>query len=326
MRRRTVLGACMGAIIWPLVAAGQHLPRVQRIGVLMSVAEDVEGQARLGAFRAKLEELGWAEGRNARIDVCWCAAEVSRAEACAAQLLAMAPDVILSSGPEPLMVLRRKTQTVPIVFVQVGEPVESGVVSSQSRPERNITGSAAFEYSIGGKWIELLKQLVPHAARVGVLRNAASFAQPGYLRAIEAAAPDLGMRIVVRDVSNASEIEASVDILATESDGLIVLPSSLVSVHRELIVARANRHKLPAIYSYRVYAAVGGLASYGSSPLEDNRQAAVQVDRILRGTSPANLPVQMAPKYELVINLKTAKSLDLKVPAALLARADEAIE
>jgi putative tryptophan/tyrosine transport system substrate-binding protein len=326
MRRREFLGLIVGAVTWPLVARAQRSDRIRRVGVLMSVADDQEGRSRLAAFRSKLEELGWVEGHNLRIEVCWCNADAVRAAACAAKIASSAPDVILSSGPEPFVALRRATITVPIVFVQLGEPVESGMVSSLARPDRNITGTASFEYSIGGKWLELLKQVAPQVARVGVLRNDPTFTQPGYFRAIETAAPSLGVSISVIYASNGSEIESSMDALARQADGLIVLPSSLTTMHHELILSQANRHKLPAVYPYRFFAASGGLVSYGSSVPETNRQAAVQVDRVLRGTSVSDLPVQIAPKFELVINLGTAKQLGLNIPPALLARADEVIE
>jgi putative tryptophan/tyrosine transport system substrate-binding protein len=326
MRRRTVLGTCAGAIIWPLVAAGQQLSRGRRIGVLMSVADDPEGQSRLAAFRQKLGELGWIEGRDVRIDICWSDGKVDQASACAAKIVSSAPDVILSSGPEPLVALRAETRTIPIVFVQVGEPVESGVVTSLAHPNRNVTGSSAFEYSIAGKWVELLKQVAPNVTRVGVLRNSAAFTQPGYLSVIEAAASRLDVDVVVHDSGDVAEIASSMDAFARECDGLVVLPSSISAIHRELIVAQANRQRLPAVYAYRFYAACGGLLSYGNSVPETFRQAAAQVDQILRGANAGDLPVQMAPKIELIINLKTAKSLDLSIPPVLLARADEVIE
>jgi putative tryptophan/tyrosine transport system substrate-binding protein len=326
MRRRVFIGLMGVATVWPLVGSVLSATGVRRVGVLMSVADDQEGRSRLAAFRNKLEELGWVESRNLRIEVCWCDADAVRAAACVAEIAGYAPDVIFSSGPEPFMALRRATITVPIVFVQLGEPVESGMVSSLAHPDRNVTGTASFEYSIAGKWLELLKQVAPQVTRVGVLRNAATFTQPGYFRAIETAAPSLGVSVSVIDASNGGEIELSIDALARQADGLIVLPSSLTTMHHELIVSQANRHKVPAVFPYRFYAVSGGLVSYGSSVPETNRQAAVQVDRVLRGTRVSDLPVQLATKFELVINLKTAKQLGLNIPPALLARADEVIE
>jgi putative ABC transport system substrate-binding protein len=299
---------------------------MRRVCLLMSVADDQEGQSRVAAFRQKLEELGWGEDRDVRIDICWSDGKADRARACATKIVGSTPDVILSSGPEPLIALRNETHAIPIVFVQVGEPVESGVVASLAHPNENVTGSAAFEYSIGGKWIELLKQVAPNVTRVGVLRNAAAFTQPGYLRAIEAEGAALGVRVAVRDSGDATEIESSMDAFARESDGLIVLPSSVAAIHREMIASQANRYRLPAVYPYRFFAASGGLLSYGNSVPETFRQAAAQVDRILRGANAGDLPVQLAPKFELVINLKTSKALGLAVPPWLLARADEVIE
>lgn len=326
MKRRAALGMCVGAVVWPLVATGSQLSRVRRVGILMSVADDPEGQSRLAAFRQKLGELGWTEGGDVRIDTCWSDGKADQVRACAAKIVGSAPDVILSSGPEPLVALREETHTIPVVFVQVGEPVESGVVTSLAHPNRNVTGSSAFEYSIAGKWFELLKLVAPNATRVGVLRNSAAFTQPGYLRAIDAAASARGVCVVVHDSGDAAEIESSMEAFGRQADGLIVLPSSVAAVHREVIVAQANRHRLPAVYAYRFYAVCGGLLSYGNSVPDTFRQAAAQVDQILRGANVGDLPVQMAPKIELIINLKTAKSLNLSIPPMLLARADEVIE
>jgi putative tryptophan/tyrosine transport system substrate-binding protein len=327
MRRREFI-ALIGstAASWPLSARAQQLDRIRRVGVLFSTSDDLEVRSHLAAFRQKLEELGWLEGRNLSLEVCWSDVTADHAAACAAKLAGLTSDVILSSGPEALLALRQATGTIPIVFVMVGEPVESGVVSSLARPDSNVTGLAAFEYSIGGKWVELLKQVAPDVVRVGVLRNAAVFTHPGYLRAIESAAPTLGVSVIVMDASNADELDSLMNAIARESDGLIVLPSPLSADHYELIVSQANRGKLPAIYPYRFYAASGGLLSYGNSVPETYRQAAVQIDRILRGASVGDLPVQLAPKIELVVNLKTAKQLGLNIPSVLLARADEVIE
>jgi putative ABC transport system substrate-binding protein len=326
VNRRKFIALVSGLPGWPLATAAQSAEPMRRIGILMSIGDDQEGQARISAFRDKLKELGRLEGRDVRVDICWADGDVDRARACAAQLVGSAAEVILSSGPESLVALRRQTQQIPIVFVQIGEPVESGVVSSLAHPGGNVTGSAAFEYAIGTKWIELLKQIAPGVSRVGVLSNSAAFTQPGYLRAIEATAPSRGMIVLVRNANNAAEIESSMDALARESNGLIVLPSSVAAVHRELIVSLANRYKLPAVYAYRFYTDCGSLLSYGNNVPETFRQAAAQVDRILRGTRAGDLPIQFAPKFELVINLRSAKALGLKVPRALLVRADEVIE
>jgi len=315
-----------GASVWLLAASAQSAGPMRRIGVLMSIADDDEGQARINAFRQKLKELGRLEGRDVLLDLCWADGDTDRAAACAMELVRSTPDLILSSGPESLVALRQQTIQIPVVFVQIGAPVESGIASSLAHPGGNVTGSAAFEHSFASKWIELLKQIAPAVSRVGVLRNLAAFTQSGYLRAIEATAASLGMQVVVRDANNLAEIHSSMEALARESNGLIVLPSSLASMHRELIVSRANRFKLPAVYAYRFFTDCGGLLSYGNNVPETFRQAAVQVDRVLRGTRVGDLPIQFSPKFELVINLRTAKALGLDVPRALLVRADEVIE
>jgi putative tryptophan/tyrosine transport system substrate-binding protein len=283
-------------------------------------------RSRVAVFRQKLEELGWVGGRNLQIDVCWSDLSVDRAEACAAKFAAFNSDVMVSSGPEALLGLRRATHTIPIVFMMVGEPVESGVVSSLARPDRNVTGLAAFEYSIASKWIELLKQFATDAMRVGVLRHAAVFTHPGYLRAIEAAAQTLGVSVLVMDAGNSGGLESSMKAFARESDGLMVLPSPLTTNYQDLIVSQANRYWLPAVYAYGFFAANGGLLSYGNNVPETLRLAAGQVDRILRGASVTDLPVQEPSKLELVVNLKTAKAIGIVVPPWLLTRADEVIE
>jgi putative ABC transport system substrate-binding protein len=326
MNRRTFITLLAGVPAWPLATSAQSAEPTRRIGVLMSIADDDEGQARINAFREKLKELGRLEGRDVLLDMCWADGDSDRAAVCAAELVRFTPDVILSSGPESLVALRQQTFQIPVVFVQIGAPIESGIASSLAHPGGNVTGSAAFEHSFAGKWIELLKQFAPNVSRVGVLRNLAAFTQSGYLRTIEATAASLGMQVVVRDANNLAEIDSSMDALARESHGLIVLPSSLASMHRELIVSLANRYKIPAIYAYRFFTASGGLLSYGNSVPETFRQAATQVDRILRGTRAGELPIQFSPKFELVINLRTAKALGLDVPRPLLVRADEVIE
>jgi len=325
MNRRKFMTLLSGVSVWRLVASAQSAEPVRRIGILMSIADDQEGQARISAFRGKLKELGRLEGRDVRVDICWADGDTDRAGACAAELVGSAADVILASGPESLVALRRQTHQIPVVFVQIGAPVESGVVSSLAHPGENLTGSAAFEYSMASKWIELLKQIAPGVSRVGVLLNSAAFTHPGYLRAIEASAPSLGMLVVVRNANNAAEIESSMAALARESNGLIVLPSSLAAVHRELIVSLVDRFKLPAVYAYRFFTDGGGLLSYGNNVPETFRQAATQVDRVLRGTRAGDLPIQFSPKIELVINLRSAKALGLNVPRTLIVRADEVI-
>lgn len=326
MNRRIVLKLLSSTLLPNLAAFAQSAEAMRRVGVLMSIADDDVGRARLKAFREKLEDLAHLEGYDVQMEVCWADGDIDRVEACAAALVGSAVDVILTSGPEALVALRRRTNRIPVVFVQVGEPVESGVVSNLAHPGENITGSAAFEYSIAGKWVELLKQIAPGVSRVGVLRNLATFTHAGYLRAIEAEARPLGMQVVVRDANNLAQIEVAMDSLRHDSNGLIVLPSAIVAVHREPVVSLANRYGLPAIYAYRFFTDTGGLLSYGKNIPETFRQAATQVDGILRGTRAGDLPIQFVPKFELVINLRTAKMLGLEVPRTVLVRADEVVE
>jgi putative tryptophan/tyrosine transport system substrate-binding protein len=326
MNRRKFISLLYGVSAPFLAASARSAEPIRRIGVLISIADDGEGQARINAFRQKLKELGHLEGRDVLLDMCWANGDANRAGACAAELVRSTPDVILSSGPESLVALRQQTQQIPVVFVQIGAPVESGIASSLAHPGGNVTGSAAFEHSFASKWIELLRQIAPGLSRVGVLRNPAAFTQSGYVQTIEATAASLGMQVVVRDANNLAEIEPSIEALTGESNGLIVLPSSLAAIHRERIVSLANRSKLPAIYAYRFFTDCGGLLSYGNNVPETFRQAAIQVDHILRGARAGDLPIQFSPKVELVINMRTAKALGLEVPRPLLVRADEVIE
>jgi putative ABC transport system substrate-binding protein len=325
MRRREFI-FFLSAIIWPRSVGAQPTRRLRQLAVLMSIAHDRQGDLRLVAFRDKLRELGWAESENISIDACWADADLELARLCALSQVRSAPEVILASGPESVVALKEATGNIPIVFVQIGAPVESGVVSDLAHPGDNLTGSAAFEHAIAGKWLELLKQIAPRSTHIGVLSNRAAFTQFGYLRTLEAIAPSLGVRILLRDASTPAEIGETIDAFASEMDALIVLPSSAAAVHCDLIVSRVAQRRLPAIYPYRFFAEAGGLLSYGNNVSETYRQAAVQVDRILRGASPGDLPVQLSLKFELVINLKTAKTLALGLPRTLLARADEVIE
>jgi putative tryptophan/tyrosine transport system substrate-binding protein len=328
MRRRDFITLFGGAAVWPLAARAQQGERMRRIGVLINFAsDDVEGQARLTAFREGLRQLGWTEGGNVRIDTRWAAGDPDRYRQYVAELLALAPDVILAISSAALASLLQATRTVPIVFTTVADPVGAGYVDSLARPGGNATGFVLWEYSIAAKWLELLKEIAPHVTRAMVFRQSAIAAGPGQFGVIQAAAPSLGVDLRVADVRDAREIERAVTTFAQGSNGgLIVTGSPGALSHRTLIVALAARHRLPAVYSARVFAVDGGLITYGPDSVDQLRRAAGYVDRILKGEKPADLPVQAPTKYELVINLKTAKALGLNVPPTLLARADEVIE
>jgi ABC-type uncharacterized transport system substrate-binding protein len=328
MRRRefiTFLGGA--AAMWPLAARAQQSDRVRRIGVLMaSTADDQEFQARLAAFTQALTQLGWSDGQNLRIDIRWATADDIRRHA--AELAALAPDVLVAgTGTATVAPLLQATRTVPIVFVGVIDPVGAGFVASLAQPGGNATGFTIFEYSMSGKWLELLKEIAPNVTRVAVLRDPAIASGIGQFGAVQIVAPSMGVVLSPVDVRDAGEIERAITTLGHSSNGgLIVTASPLATIHRNLIVSLAARYKLTAVYSARYFAAAGGLISYGGDFLDQSRRAASYVDRILKGEKPADLPVQAPTKYELVINLKTAKALGLTVPPTLLARADEVIE
>jgi ABC-type uncharacterized transport system substrate-binding protein len=329
VRRRefiTLLGGA--AVAWPLAARAQQGERMRRIGVFMNLAsDDAEGQARNAAFLQGLQQSGWTVSRNVQIDYRWSAGDAELFRRHAAELAVLAPDVILATGSATVGPLLQATRTVPIVFVQVPDPVGAGFVESLARPGGNATGFTIFEYGISGKWLELLKEIAPSVTRVAVLRDPAIAAGAGQLGAIQSVAPSLGVELRPLGVRDAGEIERSVTAFARSSNGgLIVTGSTLALVHRDLITTLAARHRLPAVYNSRYFATVGGLISYGSDSIDPYRRAASYVDRILKGEKPADLPVQAPTKYELVINLKTAKALGLEVPPTLLARADEVIE
>ena len=328
MKRRAFLALLGGAATWPLAARAQQPDRMRRIGVLVNLAsDDAEAQARLAAFHQGLQQLGWTVGRNVQIDYRWGAGNADRIRKFAAELVALAPDVILSTGSPSVAALQQATRTVPVVFVTVVDPVSSGFVDSLARPGGNITGFHLYEYSIAGKWLELLKDVAPNMIRAAVIRDAALTAGGGQLGVIQAVAPSVGVEVTPINVRDGSEIERAITAFAhSPNGGLIVTGSALVGIHRHLIIALAARHKLPAVYVERTYVAAGGLISYGSDFLDQYRRAASYVDRILKGEKPADLPVQQPTKYELVINLKTAKALGLDIPPTLLARADEVIE
>ena len=329
MKRRDFITLLGGATAWPLAARAQQVgEQMRRIGVLMNLAAaDPEGQARLAAFLQALQASGWADSRNVRIETRWSAGDPEHARAHAAELVALAPDVILADGGTTVGPLLNATRTVPVVFVNVTDPVGGGFVESLARPAGNATGFTLFEYSISVKWLELLKEMSPRVKRVAVLRNPALASGGGQLGAIQTAAPSLGVDLRPVDVREASEIERGIGAFARSSNaGLIVTANTLADLHRELIISLAARHRLPAVYPFRYYVTSGGLVSYGPDLVDPYRRAAGYVDRILKGEKPADLPVQAPTKYELVINLKTAKALGLTVPPTLLARADEVIE
>ena len=316
-----------GAAAWPFAARAQQPERIRRVGVLMNLtADDPEAPGRVAAFAQGLGELGWTIGRNVRIDYRWGANDPDRGRRYADELIALVPDVILASGSTAVRPLLQVTRT-SIVFVQVTDPVGLGLVASLARPGGNATGFMLYEYGMSGKWLELLKELAPRVARAGVLRDSSSPGGIGQFAAIQAVAPSMGMELSPLDVRDAGEIERVIALFGRSSDGgLIVTGSALAAAHRKLIVALAARHRLPAVYPFRYFATSGGLISYGPDTTDPFRRAAGYVARILNGEKPGDLPVQAPTKYELVINLKTAKGLGLTVPDTLLARADEVIE
>jgi putative tryptophan/tyrosine transport system substrate-binding protein len=322
----TLLGGAAAA--WPLAARAQQRKSMRRIGVLMPyAANDPQAQARNAAFLQGLQQSGWSVGNNVQIDYRWSGGSEDDTRKYAAELVALAPDVIFTSGSAAAEPLRRATRTVPIVFALVPDPVGASFVESLARPGGNSTGFSPWEYGIGAKWLELLKQIAPSVTRVAVLRDPAITAGIGLWGAIQSVSPSFGVELRPVDVRDASEMERVLAGFAgSPNGGLMLTGSAWAIVHRDLIIALAARHRLPAVYYERYFAAAGGLISYGSDNVELFRLAAGYVDRILRGEKPADLPVQHPTKYDLVINLKTAKALGLTVPSTLLARADEVIE
>jgi ABC-type uncharacterized transport system substrate-binding protein len=328
MNRRefiTLLGGAAAA--WPLATRAQQSERMRRIGIFMSRGEDLRNQLRIEAFAQRLLQLGWIERQNVQFDYRWGVAEPDRTRRSAEELVALAPDVILTSGSPTLGALLQATRTVPIVFASIPDPVGAGFVDSLARPGGNATGFTIFEYSISGKSLELLKEIAPYVSRVAFLRDAAIAAATGQFAALQTAAPSLGIEVSPINVRDAAELERAIAFFARLSNGgLVVSGSANVATHRDLIIKLTARHKIPAVYFERDFVTDGGLLSYGSSVVANYPRAAEYVDRILKGEKPADLPVQAPTKYELVINLKTAKALGLDVPATLLARADEVIE
>ena len=328
MRRREFITLLAGASAWPLAAGAQQPDRMRRIGVLMNFRSDgPEGQARVAAFVQSLQQLGWNDGGNVRTDVRWAGDDADRYRLYSEELVGQAPDVILASASPSVAALQRITRSVPIVFANVVDPVGAGYVTSLARPGGNTTGFTAFEYSIGGKWLELLKEIVPSVTRVAVIRDPAIAAGIGQFAAIQSSAPSSVVELSVIDPRDAGEMERALDTFAREPNGgLIVTAAASATAHRELINSLAMRYRLPTIHAFRYFVLGGGLASYGPDTIDVFRRAAIYVDRILKGAKPSELPVQAPTKYELVINLKTAKALGLKMPPTLVATADEVIE
>jgi len=328
MRRRefmTFLGGAAAA--WPLTARAQQGEPMRRVGVLMPYSEgDDEGQASVAALQRGLQDLGWTEGRNIRFDIRWAGGNPDMARTFARELIGMNADVIVPSSNQITSILQQETRTIPIVFVVVGDPLGSGYVANMAKPGGNLTGFAVLENAIAGKWLETLKEVAPQISRVGFILHPETPANVGLLRAAEAAAP-AGVKVIPLGVHNASEIERAVATFAVETNGgLIAAPHAVTFANRDVIVELAARYRLPAVYGFRIFATRGGLISYGTNPIEQFRQGASYVDRVLKGAKPADLPAQFPTKYELVINLKSAKALDVVLPPNLLARADEVIE
>ena len=328
MRRREVIRLLGGAAVaWPRGGMAQQ-ERVRRVGVLMSIADsDPEGQKRLAVFKQSMQQLGWTEGANIELIVRWGAAEPERIRKHASELVALAPDVILANGSVVVGPLLQATRTVPIIFVYVPDPVGAGYVASLARPGGNATGFTPFEYGTASKWVELLKEISPTTTRAAVMRDPMIATGLSQFAAIQSVAPSLSVEVTPIGVSNAEDIERQVTVFAQLSNGgIIVTGSALASVHRDLIIAIAEQKKLPAVYFERFFVAAGGLVSFGANIIDEYRQTAGYVDRVLKGEKPADLPVQAPTHYELVVNLKTAKALGLTVPHTLLVRADEVIE
>jgi putative ABC transport system substrate-binding protein len=328
MRRRTFIAGLGSVVAWPLAARAQQLSQMRRIGVLTNLAaDDPETVRRMTAFKQALQELGWTDGRNVRFDYRSALADADRQRRNAAELVALVPDVLLANGAANLGALQHVTRTLPIVFVNTNDPVGGGYVASLSRPGGNATGFMSLEYSLSGKWPELLKQIAPSVTRLAVLRDPVVGSGTAQFAAIQTVAPSLRMEVTPVDVRDVGEIERAVAAFARGSNGgLIVTASVLAQAHRELIITLAARLRLPAVYPFRFFITDGGLISYGPDTVDPYRRAASYVDRILRGEKPVDLPVQQPTKYETVLNLKTAKALGLTIPETLLATADEVIQ
>ena len=330
MRRRAFITLLGSAVVWPVAARAQQPEGVRRIGILMNrAADDPQGQARLAAFQQGMQQLGWTDGGNMRIDVRWGADDVDRERRYAAELVALAPDIVLASGTLSVTALQHVSRTLPIVFVGVTDPVGAGFVDSLARPGGNVTGFMIYEYDLSGKWLELLKQIAPSVMRVAIIRNPENPVGVAVFSALRAAAQPLRVEVSPIDSrGNADEIERAITAFARSPDsGLILTPNAAaMPAHYSLIVGLAARYKLPAVYPFPEMVTNGGLISFGPDVIDQSRRAAEYVDRILKGEKPAGLPVQTPTKYQLIINLKTAKALGVTVPPSVLARADEVIE
>jgi putative ABC transport system substrate-binding protein len=325
LKRRTFITLLGGATAWPLVVRAQEM---RRVGALLSLREnDPEGKVWLRAFQDELQKLGWEQGRSIQIEYRWAGSDEDRLRAGAAELVGMRPDVLFTSGTPALVALSQATRSLPIVFVQVADPVKLGLVTSLARPGGNITGFVTVETTFVGKWLELLKDTAPGRNRVAVILDPDNPSQLLYFQGIEAAARSLGMQLTRADVRNADDIERAMNAFAQQPDGaFVVVPTAVTILHRDLIIALAARHRFPAIYPYRVFVVSGGFISYGVDLSNSYRQGASYVGRILKGAKPGELPVQLASKFELVVNLKTAKALGLAIPEPFLQHADEIIE
>ena len=327
MRRREFLGILGGAAVWPVASKAQQAERVRRVGILTILGpDDPEGQARTKVFEQTLQQLGWTVGRDLKIETRQVGNDRDRLRRYAAELVALAPDAILSIGSITAASLQQATHTIPIVFMNVPDPVGAGLVQSMAHPGGNITGFSNFEYSMSGKWAELLKQIAPNITRALVFRDPTSAAGIGQFAAVRSVAQSLGVELTPADVRDTDEIERAVATFARSGNGGVIVTTGGAAAHRKLFISLAARHKLPSVYPYRYYAVDGGLISYGPNTHDPIRRAAGYVDRILKGEKPTDMPVQAPTKYELAINLKTAKALGLTIPQSLLATADEVIE
>jgi len=329
MRRREFITLLGGAIAWPFAARAQQLAGMRRVGVLINLSEnDLEAQRLITAFRERLAELGWIDGRNLRIDYRWASGDVDRVRAFAKELVELSPDIIVGYATPSVLALKHETDSIPIVFLSVTDPIGQGLVANLAHPGGNITGFAVFEFSLGTKWMEALKQIAPNLKRVTTIFNPNTAPYyPLYLSAIEKAASALAVEPIVVEIHDDAEIEGAMNALAREPDsGLIVMPDSFNMAHRQTIIAFADRHRLPAIYYFPLFATDGGLISYGPDEIDMFRRTAGYVDRILKGAKAGDLPVQQPTSFRLVINLKSAKTIGIQIPVSLLARADEVIE
>jgi putative ABC transport system substrate-binding protein len=327
MRRRVFITIFGSAVAWPIMVRAQQSDQLKRIGILMGVANDAEGQARLTEFSKGLRELGWTDGQNIRIEVHWAAGDVEKTRTYATEIVRLAPDAILAVTSSALVAMQRATQSIPIVFVQVVEPVKSGLVSSLAHPSGNFTGFTSFEYATAGKWLATVKEIAPSIARVAVIHHPDDPASAGYLLECQILARSLGVQLVPIAARTPDELEREMGEFAREANGgVISLPSAFTAANHEQIVALAALYRLPGVYPFRYYVTAGGLLSYGFDNIELYKRAAAYVDRLLKGAKPNDLPIQQPTKFEMVVNLKTARALGLTIPESFLVRADEVIE